>query len=211
MTQVGYIKVITDSSIVLVNQMLRTLVIWLVKQIGYGTRSKETSRIMQLIFLFQFMNTGPFLLLVNSDLSELKLPIVSKLSKGLNTDFTQRWYSDIGLIIVNTMTFNMFFPIIEFVGFFLLRFAYRLWDSGLTLRATSTKSKSIDNYVDLYSGPAYFIHYKYSYLLNIIFVTFTFGAGIPILFPIALGSFLVLYTVERLAVAYSYKRPPMFD
>lgn len=80
MNQVGYIKHVTDQSIVLVNYFLRSLVIWLVKQIGYSTRSKETSRIMQLIFLFQFMNTGPFLVFVNSDLSELKLPVVSKLS-----------------------------------------------------------------------------------------------------------------------------------
>ena len=38
-----------------------------------------------------------------------------------------------------------------------------------------------------------------------------FGAGIPILFPIALASFITLYIVERLLVAYSYQRPPMFD
>lgn len=108
------------------------------------------------------------------------------------------------------MIFNMFFPIIEFFLFYGIRLAKRFWDSGLTLR-TTTKSKTIDAFVLLYSGPIYTIHYKYSYLLNITFITFTFGAGIPLLFPIALGSFVVLYIVERLAVAYSYQRPPMFD
>ena len=38
-----------------------------------------------------------------------------------------------------------------------------------------------------------------------------FGAGMPILFPIALASFVTLYLMERLLVAYSYQRPPMFD
>lgn len=33
----------------------------------------------------------------------------------------------------------------------------------------------------------------------------------PILFPIALASFIVLYVMERLLVAYSYKQPPMLD
>ena len=54
------------------------------------------------------------------------------------------------------------------------------------------------DYVNLYAGPASAIHYKYSFILNIIFITFMFGAGIPILFPIALASLVVLYIMERL-------------
>ena len=66
-------------------------------------------------------------------------------------------------------------------------------------------------YVDLYAGPTYGIFYKYSYIMNIIFITFMFGAGIPILFPIALVSFIVCYVMERLMVAYSYRIHTMFD
>lgn len=33
----------------------------------------------------------------------------------------------------------------------------------------------------------------------------------PILFPIGLLSLFVIYLVERLMLAYSYQRPPMFD
>ena len=38
-----------------------------------------------------------------------------------------------------------------------------------------------------------------------------FGAGLPILYPIAWASFIVFYVVERLLVAYSYREPPLFD
>jgi hypothetical protein len=38
-----------------------------------------------------------------------------------------------------------------------------------------------------------------------------FGAGIPYLFPVAVLSFIILYSCERLLVAYSYKQPPAFD
>lgn len=38
-----------------------------------------------------------------------------------------------------------------------------------------------------------------------------FGAGMPILFPIGLASFLIFYVMERLCLAYSYQKPPMFD
>jgi hypothetical protein len=47
--------------------------------------------------------------------------------------------------------------------------------------------------------------------LNVTFVTFLFGPGLPILFPIGLLSLICLYIVERLMVAYSYQKPPMYD
>jgi len=43
------------------------------------------------------------------------------------------------------------------------------------------------------------------------FVTFMYGLAVPLLFPIAFIYFLVSYIVERLALAYSYRKPPMFD
>ena len=44
-----------------------------------------------------------------------------------------------------------------------------------------------------------------------VFVTFTYGAIIPLLFPIAYAALLVFYTVERLMIAYSYHKPPHFN
>ena len=38
-----------------------------------------------------------------------------------------------------------------------------------------------------------------------------FGPILPILFPIGLLSLIILYVLERLLLAYSYRRPPMFD
>jgi hypothetical protein len=38
-----------------------------------------------------------------------------------------------------------------------------------------------------------------------------FGAGIPILYPIAYFSYFVFYVVEKLLMAYSYREPPLFD
>ena len=45
----------------------------------------------------------------------------------------------------------------------------------------------------------------------VVFVTFTFGAGLPILFPLGFVSLLLFYTVERLMIAYSYRKPPRFN
>jgi hypothetical protein len=41
-------------------------------------------------------------------------------------------------------------------------------------------------------------------MMMITFVTFMYGAGMPILFPIALMTFIVSYMLERILVAYSF-------
>lgn len=38
-----------------------------------------------------------------------------------------------------------------------------------------------------------------------------FGTALPILFPITLLAFCILYIIEKLSVFYYYKQPPMFD
>ena len=55
------------------------------------------------------------------------------------------------------------------------------------------------------------MHYKYSSILTIVYITFMYGFGMPILFPIAMASFLVLYFVEKVMLFYAYVMPPMYD
>lgn len=38
-----------------------------------------------------------------------------------------------------------------------------------------------------------------------------YGIGLPILFPIAATSLIVLYVMEKLLVFYSYRLPPSYD
>ena len=63
----------------------------------------------------------------------------------------------------------------------------------------------------LYSGKQFEIFKEYSLLLMFTWVTFLFAPGMPILFPIALVYMIVLYTTDRLALAYWYRRPPVYD
>jgi len=63
----------------------------------------------------------------------------------------------------------------------------------------------------LYSGPTFYIHYKYSFILNFTFVTFIYGFGLPLLFPIAAGAMFVMFLVEKTMIYYSYRQPPTYD
>ena len=53
--------------------MLRSIVIWGVKDLmTYNIRTDETWAIMIFVFIIQFLNTGPLLLMINSDFSEIR-------------------------------------------------------------------------------------------------------------------------------------------
>jgi len=109
------------------------------------------------------------------------------------------------------MIFNIYWPIIEFFGFWAIRGFFRSFDNRFSLDPDKTNTKTIYQYVELYSGPAYLIHYKYSFILNVVFVTFMYGLSLPILFPIAACSLIVLYVVEKAMIYYSYRQPPTYD
>lgn len=47
--------------------------------------------------------------------------------------------------------------------------------------------------------------------MTFVFVAFMYGPGMPILFPMVTMTIVVLYIMERLLVAYSYKEPPTYD
>ncbi len=55
------------------------------------------------------------------------------------------------------------------------------------------------------------MHYKYSMMLNTIFVTFMYGFGIPLLFPVAVLALVILYFIEKTILYYAYQAPPMYD
>ena len=65
--------------------------------------------------------------------------------------------------------------------------------------------------MNLYSGPDHLMHFKYSAMMNVTFVTFMYGLALPLLFPIGMAFFIFLYVMERLLLTYYYKKPPMYD
>ena len=133
--------------------------------------------------------------MINADITQIT--VFNFWDEGRYTDFSVNWYKDVAGIIISTMIFNIAYPVIEFLLFYSIRFLKRFIDSGFSLSKDQTKKQVIIDYVDLYSGPEYVIHYKYSFIMNVVFMTFMFGAGLPILFPLAVCSLLVLYIMER--------------
>ena len=78
-----------------------------------------------------------------------------------------------------------------------MKVGFRCLDRRFSRNKNNTKKKNVQQYVDLYAGPIYLMHFKYSTMLNVTFITMMYGVGVPVLYPIALVSFIVLYVVER--------------
>ena len=74
-----------------------------------------------------------------------------------------------------------------------------------------TKKSQIYSYLELYSGPEYIVHYKFSGILNITFVTMLYGLCMPMLFPLAFIAYFMIYATERYQLAYTYQQPPQMD
>lgn len=110
------------------------------------------------------------------------------------------------------MIISIIMPFVESLVEKLIRSLERCTDRGCCPKDKYvTRMTSLAEYIELYAGINHLLHYGYSTLLVIIFVTFMFGFGIPILFPIAFCAIVVLYRVEKFNLYYVYRTPPAYD
>ena len=181
----------------------------LVDKIGFPTETMRLSKTTTVTFGVQFFNSGMLLLLINANLSEQ--PFGFGLISGSMADFSYPWWRSVGNVTIGAMFFNLYYPLVEAALYWALRAQGRCRDRGCKFSGKVTKTTSIQAYMTVYSGDVYFMHYKYSSIMTITFITFMFGFGMPILFPIAFGSFIVLYLVEKWLLFYGYRIPPMYD
>ena len=199
--------------ITVINQVLTAVSISLITWIGYDTHSEMLTKITNGVFAAQFFNTAILILLVYANLDEVD-ENAGKLLDGQFRDYSPKWYTLVGNNIVQTMFINAFMPIITETIPVVVSGLKRCVDRGFcTSRDSvySTKQTQIYSYIDLYVGPDYVIHFKYSQILNVTFVTMMYGLGMPILFPIAAVSYFIFYIVERYQVAFTYPMPPALD
>lgn len=112
---------------------------------------------------------------------------------------------------MQTMLINSFMPYVTLCSAFAVPWLKRKMDRKFTNDPYITKKTSMFLYKDLYSGNEYVIHFKYSGILNIMYITMMYGLGMPILFPIAVLNFINQYICERIIVVYEVRQPPSLD
>ena len=202
--------------VVIANYVGRVLFIYFASLIRFTTYTKETNFIMLSVFWMQFFNSGLLFAVAPFDAREgiaQRWPIVGKIFNGIYPDYNANWFGDVGVTVCAALFSQMFWPLIEFWAFFGMRYFFRVLDQRTLIpnKYNKTSNKTLQAFENMYAGPVFSIHYKYSFIMNVTFVTFLFGPGMPILFPIAWFAIFLQYTMERLMMAYSYRKPIMYD
>ena len=136
---------------------------------------------------------------------------ITQYFKGPFYDYMPRWYSEVGMKIVQTMMINSILPYVTLTVGFAIPALKRALDNKFSGDIYKTKKTSMALYKALYSGANYVIHFKYSGLLNITFITMMYGVGMPILFPLAAFNFFNQWLCERIIVSYQVQQPPIMD
>ena len=89
--------------------------------------------------------------------------------------------------------------------------AYDQWTFKPVKEPKNTRCKTKLEYCELYSGPPYYIHLSYAELIDICAQCFLFGPGIPIVFPIGLINLIIIYVIDKIALARLYTKPPRYS
>ena len=101
---------------------------WVATKLRFTNLTKETNWIMLSIFTMNLFNYGFVYLFAPWDSREATFDFIHALFGGIYTDINAFWFNDVGLMIISTMVFNMYYPLIEFIGYWALRWLYRAID-----------------------------------------------------------------------------------
>ena len=131
------------------------------------------------------------------------------------SDLDVNWYTDIGDALIWTMLINSVYVYLGFVMQATMMIVFRSLDKGCKnfwtcTQTDQTKTKTIQQYVNLYAGPVHLMHFKYATAMNTILTAFMYALALPLMFPIGALTFINIYVVEKLCVAYWYQKPPMY-
>lgn len=200
-------------AITIINMIIRDISIVFIQFIGFHTETQQTAAIFILIAVATFFNTAILMLLTNANTQYTFLRWLPL--DGSMTDLDLNWYTDIGDSLIWTMLINSVYVILGFFMQLAMVIVFRSLDKGCknfwTCKETDeTKCKTIQAYVNTYAGPVHLMHFKYATAINTIYTCFMYGLALPLMFPIGALTFINIYVVEKLCVAYWYQKPPMY-
>jgi hypothetical protein len=181
----------------IVGSLLILILKWSSKFEKTKTLTEELVSSMWKMFIFQFINTGLVIVLVNLYIKPVKewwrnFPMFT----GNYDDLNPSWYSDVGVTIVFTMFINVIVPHISALLEMLFVYIFRCCDSGCTnLRKTKKTNKR--DFFELYMGPQFAIDIRYSEILTTIFITLVYSSGMPILYFSLLLYLILTYWIDK--------------
>lgn len=188
--------------ILIINSLLAMAMRALTALEGHYSYDGLNSSLALRLFFAQFFNTALLMLLINAAWPE---SVRVKFATGKHEDFTPAWFDTVGASLITTMLINIVTPHIYpwTMAFF---YWYRTRGKGRYLDRES--QRDLDEQM---IGPYADYSLRYAQLFNILFVTFCFASGLPIMLFIAVSSFIGSYWSDKILFLRYFRLPPRFN
>eukprot|EP00397_Hematodinium_sp_SG-2012_P004434 GEMP01004446.1.p1 GENE.GEMP01004446.1~~GEMP01004446.1.p1 ORF type:complete len:860 (+),score=85.48 GEMP01004446.1:197-2776(+) len=184
--------------IVVVNLTLNKAVNWFTKLGRPLTQAKYYSSFAIKIFVAQFFNTTIIILLANTDIFSNFYYLA-----GGHDDFDRRWYDRVGVAIIMPLLVTAFFPHCIAVAIYPVRICFRKY---LSRRAATQHDLN-----QLYTWPNFQLATRLAGLLNVMFSTMLYSAGVPLLSIIATVTIFLVFFCDKFLLLRASKMPPVYD
>ncbi|KAL4437681.1 hypothetical protein ABPG74_012356 [Tetrahymena malaccensis] len=196
--------------IIVINNIMQIIFTYLSKLEGYRYVSHQVSSRVAKIFIMQFMNTALIILIMNTKFEGASNTTFSMLLDGTFTDFNPLWFLQVGSTILLTMIFYIMMPYLNFIFqslyVCLRRYYDRKWSSDKSITRQPTQQK----YESVYLSPNLLIEVRYAQIMNIIFVSFLYSSGLPLLIVSTFLYLISTYYVDKFAMLRLCRKPPQF-
>ena len=125
---------IVSFSILGINMLLRSIIIYLISWIGFKTHSKVILTTSTCVFVAYYFNTVIVVILVYADLGfffDAKGTLLPHIMEGIYADYNSEWYKVVGDIIVTTESLRWIFPPLCEFGMMFVGWLFQKYDQGM--------------------------------------------------------------------------------
>lgn len=143
---------------------------------------------------------------IDPDTGERRPSPIPGLFEGEFDGFQSGWYATVGSAISLTMLVNVFVPHLG-----------PLFAWLVVQRANKRKAETMGKYLTqadmnkAFTGYNFALAIRYPEMMNTLFTTLLYCAGMPYLLPMAAGSFLLSYWIDKVLLLRFYEKPPSYD
>lgn len=195
---------------VVINKILK----WAMKRLAtmeqHSTIDSEQRATMVKVFIATYVNMAIIALLAYGYIDTLPSIVdKSRVLQGQYSDFNSAWYAQVGSFLLATFILQSFSPLVG--SLFAYNITYplkRLWAHVHIQSQTSHKFPMQADVNALELGPVFDVTVHSAQLFALFFFAMTYGAGMPILMPLSLFTFILYFHIDKLMLCKFNKKPP---
>lgn len=121
------------------------------------------------------------------------------------------WYIEVGTQIIIAMIFEISAPHVIPMCQLVYYGTRRLWDRSCSCDKKKSRKVLQSDYEELYIGPEFDIDARLAQVVAIIWVTFMYSPGLPVLFLITAINFVIVYWIDKWLLLRFYRTPKNYD